>query len=271
MAFGNITNQIKSALRDEVTGRVSESLGDLGINTGKRASRNNSISEFQASLERSSGMARTNKYEVQIIAPPKHPGGQDVRTINLHCNSITMPGHNLEQQVQRFGSEPATELVTSHTFAGNITATFYLDASLETKAWFDKWQELAVNPITHKAAYYKDYAEAEMNIWQRNGQDGVAGRTYGVKCEEVYPATVSPIEYSYEGGSEIATLSVEFAYRKWRQISDTESGTTVRREQYINTSSERLSGNGVLDANAIANGLGYSSVSSLKKYLKGQV
>ena len=70
-----------------------------------------------------------------------------------------MPGHNLEQQTQRFGSEPATEMVTSHTFAGNILATFYLDASLETKSWFDKWQELAIDPITHKARYYDDYKD----------------------------------------------------------------------------------------------------------------
>jgi len=225
--------------------------GDFGnaaelIVKRKTVLKNSSINKFQASVKRSNGMARANRYEVEIFAPAGHPSGSSInRTVNLHCSTISMPGHNLEQHTQRFGSEPATEIVNGHTFAGNITATFYLDASLETKAWFDKWQELAVNPITHKAAYYKDYAEAEMNIWQRNGQDGVAGRTYGVKCEEVYPATVSPIEYSYESGNEIATLSVEFAYRKWRQMNDTESGTTVRRDQYIGTSSEKLAGTGI--------------------------
>ena len=42
-------------------------------------------------------------------------------------------------------------------------------------------------------------------------------RTYGVKCEEVYPATISPIEYAYESTDTIALLSVEFAYRKWKK------------------------------------------------------
>ena len=268
MAFANIKNQINSALKDEVNDRISEALGNLGINTSRRTSRNNSISEFQASLSRSNGMARANKYEIEIIPPPLHPGNSDTtRTINLHCSTVNMPGHNLEQQTQRFGSEPATELVTSHSFAGTISATFYLDAALETKAWFDKWQELAVNPITHKASYYTDYANATMDIYQLTGNN----RSYGVKCEEVYPATISPIEYSYESTDTVQLLTVEFAYRKWREIDDLTSGTTVRRERFIGTSSERLSGNGVLDANAIANGLGYSNVASLKKYLKGQV
>jgi len=198
-----------------------------------------SISEFQASLNRSSGMARANRYEVEIIAPANHPGGTDIRTINLHCSSITMPGHNLEQQTQRFGSEPGTEIVTSHTFAGNITATFYLDAGLETKAWFDKWQEMAVNPITHKAQYYDQYI-GEMNIYQLSGNN----RTYGVRCEEVYPATVSPIEYTYESADTIAVLSVEFAYRKWREVDDTTSGTTIKRTR-LPDSVEKLAGNGV--------------------------
>jgi|TARA_B110000914_G_C15362764_1_gene399343 hypothetical protein len=234
MAFENIVNQIKSALKDEVTERFGQALGDLGIT--RRVAKNSSISDFQASLSRSNGMARGNRYEVEITAPGNHPGGSINRTINLHCNTISMPGHNLEQQTQRFGSEPATEIVTSHTFAGNILATFYLDASLETKSWFDKWQELAIDPITHKARYYDDYKDGSMKIFQLNNNQ----RTYGVKCEEVYPATISPIEYGYESTDTIALLSVEFAYRKWQEVDNLEAGTTIRRETYLGEVSEEV-------------------------------
>jgi len=229
-------------------------------------SKNNSINNFISSLNRSSGMARTNKYEVLIFAPTNHPGGSEKANVNLHCNAISMPGHDLKQITQQFGSEPAREMVTHHSFAGNIMATFYIDAGHETKSWFDKWQEMTVNPITHKAQYYDDYKDATMEIYQL-GADGK--RTYGIRCEEVYPATISPIEYSYEA-SDIALLSVEFAYRKWIDIADLESGVPVKRTRIADTT-EMLPSNGVLDANAIANGLGYSSAASLKKYLKGQV
>ena len=150
MAYANIKNQLQSALKD----KVSDALGGLGIlGTPKR----NSITEFIGSLNRSGGMARANRYEVKITAPGLHPGGSQNRTVNLHCNTITMPGHNLEQQTQRFGSEPATEIVQGHEYAGNITATFYLDANLYTKSWFDKWQEMSFDRATHKANYYEDY------------------------------------------------------------------------------------------------------------------
>ena len=219
MAFGNITNQIKSALRDEISDKISDALGNLGIR------KKNSIAEFQASLNRSGGMARSNRYAVQITAHQNHPGGSTNNTVNLHCNTINMPGHNLEQQTQKLGSEPATEIVQGHEYAGNITSTFYLDASLNTKSWFDKWQEMSFDPVTHKAKYYEDYI-GTMEIYQL---DNEGEKIYGIRCEEVYPATIGAIEYAYESTDTIAILSVEFAYKKWSEIQDLSSGSIFRK------------------------------------------
>ena len=219
MAFGNITNQIKSALRDEISNKISDALGNLGIR------KKNSIAEFQASLNRSGGMARSNRYAVEITAHRDHPGGSTNNTINLHCSTITMPGHNLEQQTQKLGSEPATEIVQGHEYAGNITSTFYLDASLNTKSWFDKWQEMSFDPVTHKAKYYEDYI-GTMEIYQL---DNEGEKIYGIRCEEVYPATIGAIEYAYESTDTIAILSVEFAYKKWSEIEDLSSGSIFRK------------------------------------------
>ena len=36
---------------------------------------------------------------------------------------------------------------------------------------------------------------------------------YGIRASEVYPATISGIEYSYESGNQIATMAVGFNYR----------------------------------------------------------
>ena len=199
------------------------------------------IDNFRSLINRSGGLARGNKYEVDIYAPNGHPAGTEGRNLNLFCSTITMPGHKLEQQTQRFGTEPATEMVTSHSYAGNIDATFYLDAGLDIKVWFDKWQMLAVNPITHKAKYYDDYKEGYMDIYQL-GADGK--RTYGVRCEEVYPATIGGIEYSYESTDMIQLLTIEFAYRKWTDIRDLDSGVAYKRTRLPDTT-ERLTGNGV--------------------------
>jgi len=64
----------------------------------------------------------------------------------------------------------------------------------------------------------------------------------------VYPATIGGIEYAYESTDTIATLTVEFAYKKWIEMQDTESGVPFKDsvEEYLGTVTERLPGNGVL-------------------------
>ena len=199
-----------------------------------------SINDFISVVKKSNGLAKANKYEVDIYAPDGHPGGSEGRNLNLLCNTVSMPGHNLEQQTARYGSAPAREMVTSHTYAGNIAATFYLDENLDIKSWFDKWQQMAVSQNTHKARYYKDYI-GWMNIYQLGGK----GRTYGIKCDEVYPATIGLIEYAYESTDMVAILTVEFAYRTWVDIRDMNAGTTYnRKETFLGYSTERVSGIG---------------------------
>jgi hypothetical protein len=255
MAFANIKNQLRSALKQEINKTLSKS----GINISGQ--KKGTITEMLSSINRSGGMARANKYEIQITPPNKHPIKDvgTISTINLHCSTITMPGHNLEQQVQRLASAPAREIVTSHTYAGNISASFYLDANLETKSWFDAWQELSFNHITHKARYYDDYTSI-MDIYQL-GADGE--RTYGIRCDEVYPATIGQIEYSYESTDTIATLPIEFAYRKWTDIDDLKSGVPFK-----DGLPQDLLG---LDPESIARGLGFDNVSSVKSFLKGRI
>ena len=244
MAFEDIANRIQSQIGSAITSalkdRVSDVLSDIGVSTG--VTKNNSINDFISSLNDSQGMGRANQFEVVIRANKNHPDKENLIQ-NLHCSSVTMPGHNLEQQTQRLGSGPAREIVQGHRYAGNISATFYLDANLYTKSWFDAWQELTFNPDTHKAKYYDQYC-GEMEIYQL-GADGE--RTYGIKCDSVYPATIGGIEYAAESTDMLAILTVEFAYRKWTDVRDLKSGITYQNnEEFIGYSTEELPDNGVL-------------------------
>ena len=239
MAFENLKNQFQSQIQSALRSKVSDILSDIGVSTG--VTKNNSINDFISSLNDSQGMGRANQFEVVIRANENHPDKENLIQ-NLHCSGVTMPGHNLEQQTQRLGSGPAREIVQGHRYAGNISATFYLDANLYTKSWFDAWQELTFNPDTHKAKYYDQYC-GEMEIYQL-GADGE--RTYGIKCDSVYPATIGGIEYAAESTDMLSLLTVEFAYRKWTDVRDLKSGTTYQNnEEFLGYSREKLPGNGV--------------------------
>jgi len=156
--------------------------------------------------------------------------------INLFCSSIEMPGHDLQTQQLQHGSAPVRDMVTSHAFEGMITASFYLSEDLKERHFFEQWQRMAVNVESHKANFYDDYI-GSMEIFQlSNGLDSglpfptiidkiidVDMAEYGIIASEVYPATISGIEYGYERGNQIATMAVGFNYREWRNLGNKDS------------------------------------------------
>ena len=202
-----------------------------------------SIDRFISSMSKAKGFARPSQYAVQLNLPPvlhsiqKSFGGQ----MTLHCDSVSMPGHDLQTQSIQYGSEPTRDMVTGHGYEGLIQASFYLDTRLNEKRIFELWQEQACNTFTHKANYYDDYI-GSMEIHQLSstgalsagiaglevtfaaeGLDRITGdstemTTYAIKALEVYPATVGDIEYSYDSGNQISKLSVGFAFKQWVRI-----------------------------------------------------
>ena len=208
------------------------------------------LQEFIASMNKSGGFARTARYAVRIIPPanlerlanetsPAGPAGSQTafdnpnavnmlslanqigKQINLHCNSVSMPGHDLQAQDMQHGSAPGRQMVTSHDYQGTIAATFYLDTHMRERHFFEQWQKMAVNTNTHKANYYDDYI-GSMEIFQLDGNGEI---TYGIKATEVYPTTIAGIEYAYANTNQIATQAVQFQYRQWFNLTaDTIAG-----------------------------------------------
>jgi hypothetical protein len=187
------------------------------------------ITEFVSSMNRANGFARTSKYAVVITPPASIAGSFEQlnwsvgKQVNLHCNTVSMPGHDLQAQDVQHGSAPGRQIVQSHDYNGTIAASFYLDSHLRERHFFEKWQSMAVNKSTHKANYYDDYI-GTMEIFQLNGAGQI---TYGVKAIEVYPTTIAGIEYAYANTNQIALQSVNFQYRQWfNMTSDDIAGYT---------------------------------------------
>jgi hypothetical protein len=138
------------------------------------------------------------------------------RQVNIHCDSITFPGHDLQTQEIQYGSEPGYNQVTSHGFAGNIVATFYADKYLRERQFFEQWQKLAVDTISHKANYYDNYV-GKMHMYQL-GADTTVDRdmpTYAIEAIDVYPEKIGTMDYGYSLGNQIQKITIEFSYKQW--------------------------------------------------------
>ena len=115
------------------------------------------ITDFISLMNRQHGFARSARYEV-VLYPPKGINLPDhiTRDISLQCDTIAMPGHDLNTHSAKYGTGLETMMVNGHKFEGSIAATFYLDTNFETKSYFNLWQHAAVNTATNKVSYYKN-------------------------------------------------------------------------------------------------------------------
>ena len=206
------------------------------------------IDRFKASVLRT-GLARAARYEVVIHPPPLLTQlygdiSNLTRNVGISCDTIALPGHDLNTHSAKYGTGLAKEMVTGHKFEGTIAATFYLDTEMKTKMFFDAWQQLAVHPETNKVSYYKDYI-GSMDIFQLGSKNEpkktnvreqygvhpfeeseqradrmhyVTDRAYGIHAIDVYPETIGQIEYAYATVDTVALLPVEFQYRRWKTV-----------------------------------------------------
>ena len=169
-------------------------------------------------------VARTNLWEIRLNPPVAGETGGDLRRLTLRAESVTWPGINLAtaQDVNIYG--PVRDVVEGVTYADEIAITFLETENHMVRRFFQKWVEMAYDPVSWNLEYYQDYASGSLEIYQLNSNH-VA--TYGVKLWECYPKNYGPVSYSMESRNEVVKLSVNFNFRFWTDINKYGSSNPV--------------------------------------------
>ena len=233
----------------------------------QRANTENTIGRFRAAMGKAEGYARPAKFAIKLFLPanlpqilkkvqntksfegtnghtPSHlissaanPDGDTMmdlhsqmgRQLNIHCESVSMPGKDLVTQKKQYGNEPEVDMVTGHQYSGTINASFYADKYLRERQAIELWMKMAHNNLTNEAKYYDDYAKScKMQIFQLGSLDGEGDRdvpTYGIEAIEVFPQTLSAVEYNYGSTNQIVKINVGFAYKQWYNLTTDHIGT----------------------------------------------
>ena len=225
----------------------------------KGANTDNTIGRFRATMARAEGYARPARFAIKLSVPanlrtvlananntkssegtngniPPHLissaanpdpftmldlAGQMGQQLNIHCDSVSMPGKDLVTQKKQYGNEPEVDMVVGHQYAGTINASFYADKYLRERQFMELWMKMAHNNVSNEAKYYDTYT-GKMQILQLGSLDGEGDRdvpTYGVEAIEVFPQTLSAVEYNYGSTNQIVKINVGFAYKQWYNLT----------------------------------------------------
>ena len=88
--------------------------------------------------------------------------------------------------------------------------------NMREKKYFETWQRLAYNPQTFAVGYYHDYI-GSVDIHTLDEQNN---KRYGVQLVEAYPVSINEQALAYATNDTYQTLTVNFAYRYWKNLTD---------------------------------------------------
>ena len=158
------------------------------------------------------GYATPNRFEVLITRP--QASANENRKVSMRCESINLPGRNLNTSTDSNIYGPTREVVNGVTYADDITMTFQARSGLEERVFFEKWQELAFDERTWNVGYYNDYIST-IDVYLLDRQDN---RRYGLKFWEVFPKTINATQLSQGANNEIIKLEVVLSFRYWTTL-----------------------------------------------------
>jgi len=192
------------------------------------------LNEFLGMGRSKDGISRPNKYEVTLFPPTgnRGSGGSQnsnifssimgellgngtVRATGLKCESISMPGRNIDTTDDTNIYGPNRKVATGYSFA-DINATFQCSSDMKEKKYLEVWQKLAFNTQTWAMGYYDDYV-GTVHIHTLDEQNE---KRYGVELVEVYPKTIEAQSLGYGTLNSYQTISCTFTYRYWKNLTD---------------------------------------------------
>jgi len=163
---------------------------------------------FRSQVVSEADFARNYEWDVIFLNPPVQYAGGDTREVSVRCESVIIPGQNIETSGDNIRIGP----IRDHAFGvnyGSINCVFLASQDLAEKTFFEDWQrEIFSNDF--KMKYYDDYV-ADIMITQYNKD----GKGYRVKVFDAFPKTVNQVDLNQTPG-EFLRVSVELEYHHWR-------------------------------------------------------
>ena len=203
-----------------------------------------------STIAQGEGFAKPNRFMVDFVLPTgvdtgvaQGPGGsqgilfeeevqnstvsgqmqretQIQRGLRAFVENVDMPGRTLDTTDYKIYG-PRRQVVTGHSFSGEITMSMYCDKFLRQRSFFEMWQKAAFDQGTNNVHFYEEYIGA-VRIYQLGAFAENADRdriSYGVHLFECFPKTISAFTYGQGQNDEIQKISVSLAFRNWQNLT----------------------------------------------------
>ena len=204
-----------------------------------------SVSYFIRRL--ANGIAKPNRYRAEFSLPTgivdfPNPLAYNVQSIvgaelltdismnmkgniNVMCHSCSLPGRGLELYTHKDNLGAPFQAPIGISQYEPVTLTFYADKDLNTRWYFDIWQQTAVNIRSNTINYQNEFVQDfKIYVIDDSGED-----THTIHLLDAFPSSISAIDLSYGDQNSVMNVSVTMDYKYWKaeQISGSVFGARI--------------------------------------------
>lgn len=201
----------------------------------KRKDQGGEIWDFLSHFK--SGIMKNNRYRIEFNLP-KGVSGANVNDVNQFArtgaiqtaealynrnNSIAIKAHTVTFPQRAFQTfelkqNSAPFRIPLTTAYDPITFSFYSDAKMDVRNYFDLWQSAIINYSNNTCNFYNEYvSDIKMYIQNDHNED-----VYGIRLIDCWVMGQSIIDASYSSSNQFMNIAVTFSYKYWLPLSSTQ-------------------------------------------------
>jgi len=175
--------------------------------------------DYSAFLIDSQSFYKTNRFFC-VVFPPSNIKPltdyykKDKFGFRFTCEAVSLPTQTLETFDYRLNMLPNVKMPYMLNYGDNITLTFRMSKDFLERKFFLTWQEnvFTFDGDTPGVRYMEEYSFNSSIILSQI--DTANNKIYNTEFTQIYPTSVSGIEYSWMPGDEYVKQTVSFAFTR---------------------------------------------------------
>ena len=170
-------------------------------------------SQFMAKVDKLGGIARKNRFSIEITPPSTLVSGIQASTINFLAKTVSFPARAFGTTTYRSGGQFGLEVPYEATFEP-MSVTMLNTNDYAPRIFWTDWLEHIQNMNTYNMQYYKKFI-GTIKI-QTYSEDQTLATTpkHEVTLHEAWPKSMGSIELGWEA-SDLAEFDIDIAYSWW--------------------------------------------------------
>ena len=179
------------------------------------------ISDFLSKVDNLGGIARKNRFSVEIIPPATFASGVKASAINFLAKSVSFPARSFGTTTYRSGGQFGLT-VPYETTMEPVGLTMLNTNNHAPRIFWSDWLEYIQGMDSYNMRYYKSFIGlikiSSYNDVADNFLASDPGTSYQVTLHEAYPKSISAIELGWDS-SDLADFDIDIAYSRWEDTS----------------------------------------------------